>query len=236
MSGATSAQVPFTLDADEVALVGRRAGADAAADAEDQLDSLAATGAVDFRLSDGLRARGKRLIVKRSTGILRLDGDPAVFEFGGATLETDWVEFDPVLQILVATGPGNMKAQATAESDDWSVDFLSASTLLELDSVVLVAPVWAGRIAAPMRSFVAAFANELPDMALISVAGSAKTPPAADEVSQIAQRTPLVTAAFAAQEIANGSCVARLQAFGDALRARRHAAPVRPVEISSQSV
>jgi len=104
------------------------------------------------------------------------------------------------------------------------------------DSVVLIAPIWVGRIAAPMRSFVAAFANELPDMALISVAGSAKSPPAADEVSGIAQRTPLLTAAFTAQEVVDGSCAARLRAFGDALRARRHGAPVRPVEISSQSV
>jgi hypothetical protein len=142
--GATAAQVPYTLDADEIVLVGRRAGAAAEASAEDQLDSLTASGAVDFRLSDGLRARGERLSVKRSTGLLRLEGAPASFEFGGARLETEWVEFDPVMQMLVATGRGRMQAQPQvlgalmqSAADEWSVDFLSASTRLELDSIVL---------------------------------------------------------------------------------------------------
>jgi len=141
-SGATAARMPFTLDADEIALVGRLAGAEAEASAEDQLDSLTAHGHVDFRLSEGLRARGERLSVRRTTGILRLDGAPATFEFGGARMETEWVEFDPVLQVLVGTGRGRMLGEAPAATtpggDDWSVDFLSASTLLELDSVVLV--------------------------------------------------------------------------------------------------
>ncbi|MSR61795.1 MAG: hypothetical protein EXS08_05050 [Planctomycetes bacterium] len=141
-SGATAARMPFTLDADEVVLVGRLAGQDSDASAEDQIDSLTARGHVDFRLSEGLRARGERLSVRRATGLLRLDGAPATFEFGGARLETEWVEFDPVLQILVGTGRGRMLSPPLAakpdNGDDWSVDFLSVSTLLELDSVVLV--------------------------------------------------------------------------------------------------
>jgi hypothetical protein len=59
-------------------------------------------------------------------------------------IETEWVEFDPVLEMLVATGPGRMiplpekHAAAPAPEDEWQLDFLSASTMLELDSVVLI--------------------------------------------------------------------------------------------------
>jgi hypothetical protein len=144
LTGATAAQVPFTLDAEEVLLVGRRPAEGEEAAAEDQLDALFARSGVDFRLSDTLRARGERLSVRRSTGILRLEGAPATFEMGATRLETEWVEFDPVLQVLVATGRGRMIAQeepvagASEASDSWALSFLSASTLLELDSVVLV--------------------------------------------------------------------------------------------------
>lgn len=146
LSGATSSNVPFTLDAAEVVLVGRRVPEAEDVDLEDQLDALLANGGVDFRLSDGLRARGERLSVRRATGLLRLEGSPASFDMGAARLETEWVEFDPVLQILVATGPGRMlsgpvvpgRSAAQESGDSWSVSFLSASTLLELDSVILV--------------------------------------------------------------------------------------------------
>lgn len=144
LSGATNAQVPFTLDAEEVELVGRRRPEVEDPGVEDQLDALFARGGVDFRLSDSMRARGERLSVRRSTGLLRLEGVPASFQMGVTRLETEWVEFDPLLQILVATGRGRMITQAEPGSDAatseeaWTLSFLSASTLLELDSVVLV--------------------------------------------------------------------------------------------------
>ncbi len=107
--------------------------------------------------------------------------------------------------------------------------------LKDFDSVVLVAPIWLGGLAGPMRSFVANYADSLPDIAVISVMGSAGTPSAATEIARVAQRTPLLEAAFTAREIEDGSCAARLRAFGDALQARRHPAmPQRPAEISSQ--
>lgn len=145
-SGATSSHVPFTLDAEDISLVGRRLANTSEegeqANAEDQLDALSARGKVDFRLSNGARARGERLVVKRATGLLRLEGAPASFEFGPTRLETEWVEFDPVLELLVATGPGRLlqveEPGARADEGSWTLDFLSVSTLLELDSVVLV--------------------------------------------------------------------------------------------------
>ncbi len=142
LSGATSENVPFTLEAEEVVLVGRRAPEDASADIEDQLDALLARGGVVFSLSDSLRAQGERLTVRRSTGLLRLEGTPASFDMGVTRLETEWVEFDPVLEMLVATGRGRMhtlsQVGAPLDQDSWALSFLSASTLLELDSVILV--------------------------------------------------------------------------------------------------
>lgn len=106
----------------------------------------------------------------------------------------------------------------------------------EFDSVILVAPIWVGRLAGPMRSFVANYAESLPDLAVISVSGSSRPSSAASEVARLAQRTPLFRAAFTAREVEDGSCAQRLQAFGNALRSRRSAAaPAGPVEVSSQA-
>jgi len=155
VSGATESNVPFTLDAEEVVLVGRRRP-EGAADAvsedageaaperalADELDALTARGRVVFHLSDELSARGERLSIRRSTGLLRLDGAPASFEFGTTLLETEWVEFDPVLQMLVGTGSGRLLEReargAQSGPDAWALDFLSISTKIELDSVILV--------------------------------------------------------------------------------------------------
>lgn len=108
--------------------------------------------------------------------------------------------------------------------------------LKDFDSVVLIAPIWLGRVAGPMRSFVANYAESLPDIAVLSVMGSDATPAAAAEIARLGERTPLLAAAFTSREIEDGSCAARLKAFGDALRARRHAAAsARPAEVSSQA-
>lgn len=152
LGGTTANQVPFVLGADSVVLVGRAeraapstlaGGEEAVADPlrSDQLDRLTAEGSVDFRFGDTLRARGERLVARRSDGLLRFEGKPVEFDFAGARLESDWIEYDWKLEVLVATGRGRLVAsgpEPAASTLDWSVDFLSASTLLELDSVVLV--------------------------------------------------------------------------------------------------
>src|SRR6185503_9388183 len=106
------------------------------------LDALTARGSVVFRLSDTLVARGDRLAMRRTTGILRVDGTPASFELGSTRLETEWVEFDPVLQLLVGTGRGRVVGQeqkiGQTSKESWLLDYLSISTMLELDSVILV--------------------------------------------------------------------------------------------------
>ena len=103
----------------------------------------------------------------------------------------------------------------------------------DFDSVVLIAPIWLSRLAGPMRSFIANYADSLPDIAVISVMGANGAASAAAEAARLAERTPLLTAAFRTREIEDDSCAARLLAFGDALRDGRHAsAPLRPAEVS----
>ena len=150
VSGATRNQVPFTLDAERVVLVGRRGQeAPAAAGEEeeevlraDQLDALTAEGSVDFQLGDSLHAHGDSLVARRSDGLLRFEGAPVTFDFSAARLESDWIEYDWQLEVLVASGRGRLSANPLVRPDgpttEWGIDFLSASTLLEPDSVVLV--------------------------------------------------------------------------------------------------
>jgi hypothetical protein len=62
------------------------------------------------------------------------------------------------------------------------------------------------------------------------------TPSTAAEVARLAQRTPLLATAFNTREVDDGSCAARLRAFGTALRSgRNESRPERPAEVSSQA-
>lgn len=148
VSGATKNQVPFTLDAERVVLVGRRGTEPLATTGEedtlrsDQLDALTAEGSVAFQLGDSLHAHGERMVARRSEGLLRFEGAPVTFDFSAARLESDWIEYDWQLEVLAATGRGRLMSSPQVKPDgtttEWEIDFLSASTLLELDSVVLV--------------------------------------------------------------------------------------------------
>jgi hypothetical protein len=88
----------------------------------------------------------------------------------------------------------------------------------DFDAVVLVAPIWAHQLAGPMRSFVAARRASLPDVAVAPVMGGRDAPDAIAEVGQLIGRAPILSTAFSAREIHDGSCAARLQAFGDGIR------------------
>jgi hypothetical protein len=88
------------------------------------------------------------------------------------------------------------------------------------DSVLLIAPVWVGRLAAPMRSFVAAHAERLPELAFVSVSGSPGPSTAPAEIADLARRTPLLVAAFTAKEVACDDCADRVDALAAALRGR----------------
>ncbi|VTU36409.1 hypothetical protein H4CHR_03906 [Variovorax sp. PBS-H4] len=85
------------------------------------------------------------------------------------------------------------------------------------DAVVLVSPIWLGRLAGPMRSFVARRRDHLPDVAVISVAGGSANFAAAAEIADLVGEAPIISTTFTAREIEDGTCNARLQFFGAAL-------------------
>jgi len=108
--------------------------------------------------------------------------------------------------------------------------------LIEFDAVVLISPIWAYRLAGPMRSFVAAQHASMNDVAVISVMGESGAPNAVAEVSRLIGRPPLMNAAFKTREVEDGSCAGRLQAFGRAVQeAKDNSLVVRPSTWSPQA-
>ena len=86
------------------------------------------------------------------------------------------------------------------------------------DTVVLLSPVWAARLAAPMRSFLAAHASRLRHYAVLSVSGShAAAAHAEADVDRLTGRSPVLRAAFSTREIEDGSYAARLSRIASAL-------------------
>ena len=96
----------------------------------------------------------------------------------------------------------------------------------QFDAVVLVSPIWAYRLAGPMRSFVASQRASLRDVAVISVMGEGGAPNAVAEVTRLIGRPPLMNAAFKTREVEDGSYAGRLQAFGKAMQEARDSSPV----------
>ena len=88
----------------------------------------------------------------------------------------------------------------------------------EFDAVVLISPIWAYRLAGPMRSFVEELSASLRNVAMISVMGESGAPNAIAEVTRLIGRPPLLNAAFKSREVEDGSCAGRLQAFGRAVQ------------------
>jgi hypothetical protein len=101
----------------------------------------------------------------------------------------------------------------------------------QFDAVVLVSPIWVGRLAGPMRSFVTRYQNQLPDIAVVSVMGGSGAPNAVAEIGTLARRAPLLSAAFTQREVEDGTCSQRLQAFAeDFVKAEGKAGGQRPAE------
>ena len=82
---------------------------------------------------------------------------------------------------------------------------------------MLIAPIWVYQLASPMRSFVAQFAKQLPDIAVISVMGGRGAPNAVAEIRALAHRAPLLSTSFTTREVEDGRCLPRLHAFAEAL-------------------
>ena len=103
------------------------------------------------------------------------------------------------------------------------------------DAVVLVAPIWASRLAGPMRTFVASRHESLPEIAVASVMGGSGAPNAIAEIGRLVGRAPILSTAFTTREVEDGGCTARLRAFGDGVRAAKAAAVTRPAIWSPQT-
>lgn len=103
----------------------------------------------------------------------------------------------------------------------------------DFDVVVLVAPIWMQRLAGPMRSFAEQFGAYLPRVAVVSVMGGTGAPDAIAEISRFVKRAPVLSISLSMREVDDGSCAARLQAFGAAVSGADESAPiVRPVVLS----
>jgi flavodoxin len=104
------------------------------------------------------------------------------------------------------------------------------------DVVVLISPIWAERLAGPMRTFVSQHAAQLNHVAVISVMASRGAPNAVAEVGRIAGKSPVLTTSFTAREVDDGTCAAALDAFGPALVAAvDRGRPLRPAEWSPRA-
>ena len=104
-------------------------------------------------------------------------------------------------------------------------------------AVVLVSPIWMLQLAGPMRSFVARQRDRLPEVAVLSVMGGQGAPNAVAEIGHLLGRSPMLSAAVTMREVDDGSCAARLQAFGTAVgSAKDSRVAVRPVTLSPQSI
>lgn len=107
----------------------------------------------------------------------------------------------------------------------------------DFDAVVLVSPIWMLQLAGPMRSFIARQRDRLPDVAVLSVMGGQGSPNALAEIGKLLGRAPFLSSAVTMREVDDGSCAARLQAFGTAIGSAEDShAVVRPVTLSPQSI
>lgn len=99
------------------------------------------------------------------------------------------------------------------------------------DAVVLVSPVWLGRLSGPMRGFVAARERPPRAWAAATTSGGGSTDRVHHELQQLLGRPPLVAQAFPARSVDDGSCASRARWFGQAV-AEAQEPPQRSAEWS----
>ncbi len=101
----------------------------------------------------------------------------------------------------------------------------------EFDAVVLIAPIWANRLASPMRGFLHTYREQLPDVALVTVMGGGGSHAATAEIERLLGRPTMLSFPFMTREVASGSCRERLDTFARAVEAsaddKRSARPAR---------
>lgn len=146
ISGATPGGDPWSLAADHIRLRGQAA----ARVEETQVETLFAEGDVEFRLGTSDHPLEKRAIATASGealransiyGTLRLEGTPARVTSPVTVSESEWIEFDPELRIIAATGAGRVfpiQEIGQTESGEWELEFLASETRIEPDSLIYV--------------------------------------------------------------------------------------------------
>ncbi|MES2787210.1 MAG: flavodoxin [Pseudomonadota bacterium] len=85
-------------------------------------------------------------------------------------------------------------------------------------TVVLVSPIWAYRLAGPMRSFVVDHKDALRRVAVVQIMGSAGASNAFGEIAHLLGHGLIDTVACIARDIESGKGTDRLLAFADALQ------------------
>lgn len=95
-------------------------------------------------------------------------------------------------------------------------------------TVVLVSPVWAWRLAGPMRTFVASRRETLKDVAVVATMYGSGAGAVTAEVTRLLRRAPVRAEGFTAMAIDDDRADARLMAFGQALSGSAPAAPAQP--------
>lgn len=106
----------------------------------------------------------------------------------------------------------------------------------DFEAVVLVFPIWAGRLAGPMRSFAAQMASRIRHYALLSVMGRRGAAHAGAELEDIVGRPPLLSAAFTTAQVQDGSCAARLGDIAAAVAGSDDGRARRQAELSPQAL
>ncbi len=115
-----------------------------------ELRGVYATGGVSFELGARdrpldevviARASGETLVANSILEPMRLSGLPARIESDVFVSEAEWLEFDPDLQIVVATGRGRMfPSPASLQPGDkgWRLEYNSSRTFNDPDSLIYV--------------------------------------------------------------------------------------------------
>ena len=111
-SGFTPREVPFSLYTQRLRLEGRAelSSSGEVTASQGDLRVIHATEGVRFHLENLLRAEGESFEWKKIHGTMRVEGKPvrAFSSVAQTYMETDWIEFDPALQMIIGTGPGKV--------------------------------------------------------------------------------------------------------------------------------
>lgn len=98
---------------------------------------------------------------------------------------------------------------------------LSAAVPLS-DRVILCGPIWAGRIAGPIRSWLDMQGQQLADLIWVPHSGSAREwPKAIEEIEQLTGRAPDLVEPFSESDFASGMAGEKARRFAAKLRAER---------------